>query len=290
VALPVYNGDATIGRAVESILAQTYRDFELLVVNDGSTDATRAIVTSFADPRVRVLDQDNRGIVPSLNRAVVEASGRYIARMDADDVALPERFARQVAFLEAHPAVMVVGSAARVMYADGSERVRRRPLDTRAIRRNIVRVCPFFHSAVMIRREAFDRAGLYDSLHDGSQGRRLVADYDLWVRMLAAGCEMANLPDTLMLYYRTPGSIIRRRSLRKRLIQQTLSRVDAIRRLRLGVTAYANIPPVLALSVLGEFGLKLDRFFNAVSGSSRGARAGAGPGSIPQPVPRRRDP
>jgi glycosyltransferase involved in cell wall biosynthesis len=264
VVMPVFNGAATITRAVASILGQVDVALELIVIDDGSTDTTAAVLAGFDDPRLTVVTQENRGVVASRNRGIGMARGRYIANMDADDLARPDRLARQVEFLEDHPKVMVVGSAARVVYADGTVRIRRRPRDTAAIRRNIVRVCPFFNSSVVFRREAFDGVGLYDGTRDGSR-TRLVADYDLWVRMVAAGHEMANLPDVLITYHRTAGSVIRRRSLRRRLWQQTLSRVDAIRRLGLGPAAYANIPPVLVLSVLSDCGLKLDGFFNVLS-------------------------
>jgi glycosyltransferase involved in cell wall biosynthesis len=264
VVLPVYDGAGTIGRAVQSILAQTYGNFELIVVNDGSADRTPEILGAFDDERVRVLNQENRGLVASLNRGIEASRGKYVARMDADDVALPARFERQVEFMEKNPAVGVVGSAIRRVYPDGSSRIRRRPLDSEGIRRNIVRICPFTHSTVMIRKEVFGKAGLYDAAKDGSRGL-LVEDYDLWVRILAAGYELANLPDVLTEYYEEPGSILRSRPLRKRIAQQVFSRVEAIKTLRLGYAAYLNIVPVACLSVLNRYGLKLDRLYNLLS-------------------------
>jgi|WetSurMetagenome_2_1015567.scaffolds.fasta_scaffold26701_3 glycosyltransferase involved in cell wall biosynthesis len=264
VVLPVYNGARTIARAVKSILAQTYRNFEFVIINDGSTDDTSRILETFEDPRIRILNQENRGLVPSLNTGILSSRGAYIARMDADDEALPERLEKQVTFLESHVDVAVVGSAVIVIYEDGTKRLRKRPLDTTAIVRNIVRICPFCHSSVMIRKSVFDRVGLYDASKDGSK-KLMVEDYDLWVRMLEANYELANLPEVLVLYYRDSLSILRRRTFRSRAKQQILSRIEAIKRLQLGPVAYVNIFPVVVLSALNYYGIKLDRVFNVLS-------------------------
>ena len=111
VLLPLYNGEAYIREAVESVLAQTWRDFELLILDDGSRDGSLAIVQEIArrDPRVRVIARENRGLTETLNELLTVARGQLIARMDADDVCLPDRFARQVAFLDANPGVVCVG-------------------------------------------------------------------------------------------------------------------------------------------------------------------------------------
>jgi glycosyltransferase involved in cell wall biosynthesis len=267
VVLPIYNGAKTIRRAVESVLAQTYKNFEFIIINDGSTDETPEILTSLHDERIRILHQENRGLVASLNRGITEAAGKHIARMDADDFAMPKRLEKQVEFMESHPTVGVLGTAVKIVYSDGTERIRRRPLDTASIRKNIVKICPFCHSSVMIRKEVFDKVGPYDSSKDGSK-KLLVEDYDLWVRVLAAGYDMANLPDVLMVYYKEPASILRSRSLSMRLKQQVLSRIEIIKRLNLGYSAYLNIPPVVMLSILNHFGVRLDRIFNLLSDDS----------------------
>ena len=264
VILPVYNGSKTIKRAVESILSQTFGDFEFLIINDGSKDDTPEILDSFDDNRIRILHQENRGLVFSLNRGIKNSQGKYIARMDADDIALPDRLQKQVDFMGKNPSVGILGTAVRVVYDDGTKRIRRRPIDTASIKKNIVRICPFSHSSVMIRKEVFDTVGLYDSSKDGSK-QLLVEDYDLWVRILVAGYEMANLSDVLMTYYKEPGSILRSRSFSKRVTQQILSRIDVIKKLNLGYLAYLNIPPVVLLSILNHFGLRLDRVYNLLS-------------------------
>jgi glycosyltransferase involved in cell wall biosynthesis len=268
VILPVYNGEKTIRRAVESVLSQTYTSFELIIINDGSADLTQGILDSFEDERMRVFHQENRGLVASLNRGIKDSIGKYIARMDADDFAMPERLKKQVEFMENNPTVGVLGTAVKIIYSDGTKRIRRRPLNTISIRKNIVKICPFCHSSVMIRKEVFDEVGLYDLSKDGSK-KLLVEDYDLWVRILAAGYDLANLPDVLTAYYREPDSILRSRSISMRIKQQVLSRIEIIKKLRLGYSAYLNIPPVVILSILSHLGIKLDGIFNFLSGVSR---------------------
>lgn len=111
--MSVHNGEKTVGAAIHSVLWQTYSDWELLVVNDASTDATARILNQFQDPRIRVVDeQQQKGLAVRLNYCVMQARGRYIARMDADDIAYPERFQRQVQYLEAHPDIDLLGHGA----------------------------------------------------------------------------------------------------------------------------------------------------------------------------------
>ncbi len=113
VILPVYNGEAYLALAVDSILVQTFRDFELIAVHGGSTDRSPEILRDFADRdmRVRVVRQDGKGLVGALNQGIALARGELLARMDADDIAHPDRFATQVAFLRGNPDIAVVGSA-----------------------------------------------------------------------------------------------------------------------------------------------------------------------------------
>jgi glycosyltransferase involved in cell wall biosynthesis len=265
VVLPVYNGARTIRRAVESIFLQTYDNFELIIINDGSVDNTMDILTSFSDSRILLLDQENHGKVQSLNRGIVSSRGELIAMIDADDVALPERLERQVEFMIKNQAVVVVGAATRVVYQDGTERIRYRPHDTQSIRQNIVRICPFTHSSTMIRKKVFEKVGFYDPAKDGPKHLSIGEDYDLWVRIAAAGYEMANLKDVLAVYYVEPGSSIRGRSAIRRAIQQISSRIEAIHTLKLGYSAYFNLIPIIILSLLTYYGLKLDIVFNLLA-------------------------
>jgi glycosyltransferase involved in cell wall biosynthesis len=119
VAMSVFNGEEYLRAAIDSILAQTFSDFEFIIVDDGSTDRSAAIVRGYDDPRFVLLSQENRGVAAALNHAMSRARGEYIARQDADDVSLPERFAQQVQWLEAHPEVSALGTGAVLIDPQG---------------------------------------------------------------------------------------------------------------------------------------------------------------------------
>ena len=199
--MSVYNGAPWVREAVESVLTQTASDLELIVVDDGSTDATPELLSAIRDARLRVERQARAGLTRSLNRALRLASAPLVARMDADDVALPERFARQLDFLERHPEVGLLGTGCHEISPSGEVlRTITPPADDGAIRRALIRRNPFVHSSVMIRRPALERVGGYDE-------RLAVAqDYDLWLRMSRV-TRLANLPEPLVLRRLTPGRV-----------------------------------------------------------------------------------
>jgi hypothetical protein len=203
VLMPVRNGERFVGHAVSSVLAQTFRDFELVVVDDGSTDRTASIVTSSGDARVRLVPCSGHvGLQRALNLGLRECRGELVARLDADDGCHPERLARQVAFLDARPEVAVVGSLARLVDADGRERgTVRRPCSAVAIRWYSLLDNPFIHSAVLFRRSVTMDAGGYD------ERLTLAEDLDLWGRLLKAH-EGANLPERLVDYRQWDQSIM----------------------------------------------------------------------------------
>src|SRR5580765_6438409 len=153
VLMAVRNGAPWVREVAESVLSQTAPDLELIVVDDGSTDATPDTLASIGDSRVRVERQPPRGLTPSLNRALSLARAPLIARLDADDLALPERLACQRRFLDIHPDVGLLGTAAREVDASGQlVSVVTPPEDDAAIRRAVIRRNPFVLSSVMIRR------------------------------------------------------------------------------------------------------------------------------------------
>jgi glycosyltransferase involved in cell wall biosynthesis len=193
--MSVYNGERFLRQAVESILNQTFPDFEFIVVDDGSTDGTAEILSGYAgaDPRICVITQENRGLIQSLNRAIGVAQGEYMARMDADDISMPERLAVQVRWLDAHPQVAVLGT--RYDEIDEHSKVVRRgnryvgsALVERALLQGNSSV--FCHGSVMFRRACFERVGGYREQFKHAE------DYDLWLRM-AEHYELDNLAETL---------------------------------------------------------------------------------------------
>jgi glycosyltransferase involved in cell wall biosynthesis len=198
VVLPVYNAARYLRPAVDSILAQTERDFEVIAVDDGSTDASRSILEEYADrdPRVRLLSRPNTGIVGALNDGLALARGEFIARMDADDIALPERFARQLAWFAGRPGRVAVGSA--FIYIDArAARLKWNPRSTRheAIEQALLAGDggAIIHPAAMFRREAVERVGRYRAL------AQWIEDLDLYLRLARVG-ELGNLEETLLLY------------------------------------------------------------------------------------------
>jgi glycosyltransferase involved in cell wall biosynthesis len=192
VLLPVYNGERYLREAVESILTQTFGAFELLIVDDGSTDGTEAICRSFTDPRVRVMrHEDNAGLVSALNDGIDQITTKYVARMDADDVALPERLARQVAFLESRPDIVACGSWARELVDGRLRDVMRRPTGE-YLRQTAWRPVPIFHPTTCLRTDVLRSLGYRpESIH--------AEDYDLWLR-LCRNHRIDNVPAVLLHY------------------------------------------------------------------------------------------
>jgi len=193
VLMSVHNDARFVGKAVESVLRQTLSDLELVVVDDASTDATFDILSSVGDPRLELMRNDERsGLAASLNRGLDAAQGHYVARLDSDDIALPNRLQLQVARIEADPRVAVLGCAVRDLDEHGvAGSQHRSPLGPRAVRWLSLFSSPFFHPTVLVDREVL--AGLrYDTAYLESE------DYDLWTRLLERA-EGANLADALVL-------------------------------------------------------------------------------------------
>ena len=200
VVMSVYNHEQYVGHAIDSILQQTFRDFEFVIVDDGSEDNTPQLLKGYHDSRLKIYRQDNQGQSIALNRGIRLTAGTLIARMDADDVALPERIEREVSFLDANPAIGLVGTwGVKVNTETGEERLQRLPEDDASIRRFLVIDNPFIHSSVMFRRSVIETVGLYDE-------RLIWQDYDLWVRV-AKNHRMANIPEPLMVRRKHPASI-----------------------------------------------------------------------------------
>ncbi len=201
VILAVYNGQTHIEAAVTSVLTQTYRHFELIIINDGSSDGTTAILAGLTDPRIRVIhNKTNRGLIASLNRGIDEARGEIIARMDGDDRSHPDRFAKQVQFLLDHPSYGLVGTLDAVINPDQTVRCIEPFLITDTdIRTGLAFKNQFCHGSIMLRRSA-----LGDMRYDPKA--KYFEDYDLWSR-LALQTKLYNLPEVLYYYLDNPNGI-----------------------------------------------------------------------------------
>jgi glycosyltransferase involved in cell wall biosynthesis len=211
VVMPARDAAATVARAVASIQSQTLRDWELVALDDGSKDATRFILIEMAqlDPRIRVL-RTKSGIAGALNAGIAAATGEFVARMDADDEAAPERLEKQAAFLSARPEIGVVGCrvefggdrAATEGYALHVDWVNTL-LTPEQIAVNRFVESPFAHPSVMFRRALVDE-------HGGYRQGDFPEDYELWLRWLDLDVKMAKLPETLLTWHDLPGRLSRK--------------------------------------------------------------------------------
>ena len=221
VLLAARDAERFLGIAVHSVLRQTLAELELIVVDDGSTDGTTELLAGVDDPRLVVLRNDEaQGLAASLNRALDRARGRYVARLDADDVAMPRRLGRQLAHLRARPAVGIVGSAAFELGADGRVgTLHVMPEGSVACRWASLFSSPFLHPSVLVERELLDRHALrYDPAYLESE------DYDLWARLLSF-TEGDNVPAPLLAYRVHEGQA----SQRRRQLQRDYQRRVALR-------------------------------------------------------------
>jgi glycosyltransferase involved in cell wall biosynthesis len=197
VLMPVFSGEKYLSAAVESILSQTFGDFEFLVLDDGSTDSTLDILRAYSaqDQRLRVISRGNKGLVASLNELLGQARGEFVARMDADDIALPHRLSRQVQFLRDHVDVVCVGGSVEVI----DEKARflttfRYPKSDEEIQeRNLLGDASICHPSAMMRRDALIRIEGYDG------DFFLAEDLDLWLRLGEIG-KLANLDEVVLRY------------------------------------------------------------------------------------------
>ena len=194
VVMPVYNAGEFLQEAVQSVLDQTFRCFEVIVIDDGSIDNSNEILKSFQklDTRIAMYHQENSGVIASLNRGCKLAKGKYIARMDADDVCHPVRLEKQISFLEKHPEVGILGSAAFIVNEFGAtvDQIVV-PANPALIQWHLAFENCFVHSSVVMRRDVLQALDYYRS------GARHAEDYDLWSRATDI-TRLTNLPDSLM--------------------------------------------------------------------------------------------
>lgn len=193
VLLPVYNAECYISEAIDSILTQTFADFELIVINDGSTDGTLEILQNYQekDTRIRLFWRENKGLVATLNEGIDLARGEWLARMDQDDIAMPHRFERQLQWL-AQTHADICGSWSQ-FFGTSNQSILKHPQSDAAIKIELLFMSAFAHPTVIMK-TALARQLRYDSAWEYAE------DYDLWQRAAQAGWLMTNIPEVLLCY------------------------------------------------------------------------------------------
>ncbi|MCE5336503.1 MAG: glycosyltransferase [Desulfobacteraceae bacterium] len=202
VITAVYNCEKYVRESIDSTLQQTFPDFELILIDDGSTDGTLEILERYRDERITLIHQSNMGLAKSLNKGLWTARGKYIVRLDADDISMPHRFERQYRFMEDHPECVISGASAMMIDADGKYLyTETMPTSWSDTRRYLPYESPFFHSAVIFRREpALACGGYYEKI------KHHFEDLFLWNKLAAVG-ELRNLEEPLIKYRLVPFAI-----------------------------------------------------------------------------------
>lgn len=222
--MPVYNCELYIKEAVESILNQTFIDFEFLIIDDASTDQTLSIIKNYKDPRIKLIEKPiNTGLTNSLNMGLSIAKGKYIARMDGDDISLPERFAKQVAFLDNNTDYVLCGSIYSILVTN---EIINLPENNDVIKLSLLETCCIAHPSVMMRKLILDEYAIEYDL-----SKETAEDYDMWVRLASKG-NFHNLQEVLLKYRVHSTQISQKKS-----IQQKKVSLDA----KLDLLNYLNI-------------------------------------------------
>jgi glycosyltransferase involved in cell wall biosynthesis len=212
VVMSVYNGEKYLSQAVESILNQTYQDFEFVIINDGSADGSFDILRNFEtkDKRIRLISRENKGLIYSLNEGVKIAQGEYIARMDADDISTPERLEKQLKYASEND-LAVCGTWAEGVDSFGNKvKDLNYPPNMDEVKKYTLLHNPFIHPSVMFKKDPFEKVGGYKDFF------KHVEDYELWTRIVFK-YKTGNLPERLLQYRLHEGQITNKNNLRMRL-------------------------------------------------------------------------
>lgn len=204
VILPVFNGEQHLQKAIDSILNQTFSDFELIIINDGSSDRSLDIIKSYNDKRIVLIDQENKGLAKTLNVGLNIAKGTYIARMDADDIAYPDRFKKQMLYLKQHPEIKLLGGGIEFIDdADNSIGIEPAYIGSDFLHKFLFKIGnPFKHPTVIFDKEiAVELGGFNETIE------KYMEDYFLWSQ-IARNYKTDNVRDILLKYRITPGSIM----------------------------------------------------------------------------------
>lgn len=198
VVMPVYNAEKYLCESIDSILSQTFKDFEFIIINDGSTDSSLEIIKYYNDRRIHIVDQDNTGLAKALNNGIALSTTEFIARMDADDIAMPERLGKQYHFLSNNPKYIIVGSNAENIDVDGNYVYTTSQKITDNNLRGMLPCTPFIHPSVMFRKDIYYKAGKYPE-YMVNFGEDVIL-----INNMAKFGKMANLPEPLIKYRIVP--------------------------------------------------------------------------------------
>jgi glycosyltransferase involved in cell wall biosynthesis len=209
IVMPVYNAEAYLAEAINSILSQSFSNFELLILNDGSKDSSGDLIRSFSDPRIRYLENDgNRGVIFTLNRGIQSCKAPLLARMDADDIALPDRIEKQFEFMQTHPNAAVVASKVALINEQGKPIGYWKEDNAHSTLQEIREFLPvnncIAHPSIMARTSIMTEM-TYMNHQTGAE------DYDLWLRICAKGLEIHKIPEVLLKHRILPTSVTRGR-------------------------------------------------------------------------------
>ncbi len=219
--MSVYNGEKTLGRAIESMLNQTYNNFEFIIVDDCSKDQTSKILYDYQkkDSRIKVLkNEKNLGIAASLNKGILESKGEWIVRMDDDDESLLDRLEKQINFLQKNQNVDIFGGKCIFQDINGNEiksySTNYPPVTTEEIEKLFYKTCPLMHNTICMKRQKIIDIGLYNKNFSGAE------DYELWVRAWKNGLIINNMDEFLVRFTRNPGKKSFKRIWKKFYVQQ----------------------------------------------------------------------
>lgn len=229
VVMPAYNAEKYIAESINSILGQTYGDFEFIILNDCSQDRTEEIILSYDDPRIIYLkNEKNLGVAATLNKGLAIAKGEYIARMDADDISMPERFEKQAVYLDKNEDIVVLGCSIEQFSGEKNLGIRRFASDAGAMALDMLFACGLAHPSVMMRTDVIRDLGGYDKEFNGLE------DYDLWCRVLEKH-NITTLPD-ILLRYRIHGSQVTQNPSARHLEQMRMLKTRQIQQIGLDST------------------------------------------------------
>lgn len=246
VIMAVYNAEKYLNECIESILNQTYKDFEFIIIDDCSTDRSFSIIQEYAkkNKKIKVINnKENLGLTKNLNKALLLSKGKYIARMDADDISESTRFERQIKFLEENQDIDIVGSFCTDIDEEGNKiGERKNPITHEDILKVLPKVNPVAHPTVMMRKKSLNKIDNYKEKFKKCQ------DYDLWFRAAANGLKMHNIPEYLFKY-RINDSYTSRKSFEYRKIDFKI-RFEGYRRLKLPLKKYIYLAIPIILGII----------------------------------------